>query len=340
MINLGEYLCKLQITQTICKKFLTNDPKMYQTLHGIKFQNPIGLATGFDYEARIPKLLPSLGFGFGTVGTITNKPYEGNIKPRLGRLIKSLSLIVNKGFKNRGIDELIERHTNSQFEIPIGLSIGKTNQKDQMTQEEAVQDIVSTFIKAESARLPFSYYELNISCPNLYGDIEFHSPVKLQQLLKALGECNISKPIFVKMPINNTNEEILAILNTISSFPIAGVIFGNLQKDRNHPLVDQRVLEKYPKGYLSGKPTWERSNELISLAYKNFGKKLTIIGCGGVFNTKDAYHKIKLGASLVQIATGLIYEGPTIILQITNELPKLLEKDGFKNISEAVGTLN
>ena len=338
-INLGEKIGKSYFLKRLLKSMLVkNSNSLKQSIIGINFRNPIGLAAGFDYNASLTQILPNIGFGFGTVGTITNKSYEGNPKPRLGRLVKSKSLLVNKGFKNEGIKVITEKLKQLNFQIPVGLSIGKTNsQNDIMTQEDAVEDIISAFKTAEKSKLNISYYELNVSCPNLIGNIEFYEPQKLDELLKAVFSLNIKKPLFIKMPISKTNEEIIKMMNVIVKYPVSGVIIGNLQKDRNNKALVKEEVEKFSKGNFSGKPTEEKSNELIKLVYESFGDRLIIIGCGGVFSANDAYKKIKLGASLVQLITGLIFEGPQLVSQINLELPKLLKKDGFTNISQAVG---
>jgi dihydroorotate dehydrogenase subfamily 2 len=307
---------------------------------GITFENPVGLAAGFDYKAELTQILPALGFGFETIGTITNESYEGNPLPRLGRLPKSRSLFVNKGFKNEGIDAILKKLHGSSFQIPIGLSIGKTNRPAPMTQEEAVHDVTRAFEKAEHSDIPFAYYELNISCPNLHGSVSFYPPENLDELLKQIGNLHPQKPIFIKMPITQTDDEVRAMLQVITTHPIAGVIFGNLQKDRNHPGIRKDELLKFEgkKGNFSGKPTWDRSNELIRLAYREQGRKLVIIGCGGVMSPEDAYKKIQYGASLVQLVSGLVFEGPSLVARITHKLPALLHRDGFASIRDAIGS--
>ncbi len=338
LVALGQWLGRRALIRKMLSGFLrVKHPALRQTLAGITFENPIGMAAGFDYEARLTHIIPAIGLGFETVGTITNQPYEGNTPPRLGRLIKSQSLLVNKGFKNNGIDALIAQHRASSFTIPIGLSIGKTNRTESMSQAEAVSDVVSSFTKAEAAHLPFSYYELNISCPNLHGSVEFYSPAHLTELLSAVTALKLSKPLFIKMPINETNEATTAMLEVIVRFPVAGVIFGNLQKDRNNPAFVANEIHNAGKGNFSGKPTQTRSNELIRLAFRQAGTKLIIIGCGGTFSAEDAYTKIKLGASLVQMITGLIYKGPQLPAQINLGLIKLLKRDGLTHISQAIG---
>jgi dihydroorotate dehydrogenase subfamily 2 len=313
------------------------DPMLEQSLFKIKFQNPVGLAAGFDYRAQLTQILPSIGFGFGTIGTITNSSSEGNPKPRLGRLIKSKSLMVNKGFRNSGIKNVLQKLNKLSFEIPIGISIGKTNTDKLTTQKQAIEDIVNAFKLTDKSAISFSYYELNISCPNLIGNISFYPPEKLEELLTEIKKFKLSKPVFIKMPIDQSNNEILNMLKVITKYPIQGVIFGNLQKNRKDQSFDRQEVLKYKVGNFSGKPTEKRSNELIKLTYKNYGGKLLIIGCGGIFNAQDAYTKIKFGASLIQLITGLIFEGPLLPAEINSDLKELLQKDGFKHISQAIG---
>ena len=333
----GELMGKVSFLKKIFY-FLFNikSPILKQKIKGITFDNPIGLAAGFDYEARLTQILSSVGFGFETIGTITNLPYEGNPKPRLARLLKSKSLMVNKGFRNKGIDSVSKKLRNYNFQIPIGISIGQTNKRI-FSQREAVSDIITAFKKAEKFNLKTKYYELNISCPNLKSKVTFYDPIKLDELLKKIKVLDIKKPIFIKMPIDKNDKEILSILNIIVKNKIDGVIFGNLQKNRNNKVLDKKEFAKYPIGNFSGKPTWQDSNHLIEFAYKKYKDELVIIGCGGVFSAKDAYYKIKLGATLVQFVTGLVFEGPTLAAQINSELIDLLKKDGYKNIKDAIG---
>jgi dihydroorotate dehydrogenase len=338
MTYFGELLGKSKTARDILKNIHKCDNKsLRQEVCGIKFRTPIGLAAGFDYKARLTQILPSIGFGFGTVGTITYNAYEGNPKPLLGRLPKSKSLMVNKGFKNDGVKAIIKKLRKYKFEIPVGLSVGRTNSAT-LSEKESVSDIISAFTALMDSKVQNSYYELNISCPNLYGNVSFYPTKNLNDLLTAVDKLHIKKPVFVKMPINESDKDTEGMLKVISKHKIQGVIFGNLQKDRKHPMLNAHEVKKYKVGYFSGKPAFERSNGLIKLSYRKFGKKLTIIGCGGVFSAEDAYTKIKLGATLVQLITGLIYEGPQLPAQINLGLMDLLKRDGFKNIEEARGT--
>jgi len=340
MVWLGNLLGQTPIIKFIGSKFIFKNKSLKQKVAGITFSNPIGLAAGFDYNAQLTKTLYYLGFGFQTVGTVTNLPYEGNPPPRLGRLIKSKSLMVNKGFKNKGADFISQELTNLQSKIPTGVSIGITNSNKLKTVYEGVEDIINAFKTFEKKRINNSYYELNVSCPNLIHTkkINFYSSKNLSYLLTAVNQLRIKKPIFVKLPIEKNNREITNILNIIiNNKKIKGVIIGNLQKNKNDLSLIPSEVKKFKNGYFSGKPCEKRSNELIKLTYKKYKDRLIIIGCGGIFSAKDAYKKIKLGASLVQLITGMIFQGPQLISQINLELIDLLKKDGFKNIKNAIG---
>jgi dihydroorotate dehydrogenase subfamily 2 len=338
--RIGKFLGSFGAGRGIVRFFFSyTHPSLEQDICGIHFKNPIGLAAGFDYNAKLSQILPSFGFGFNTVGTITHMSYGGNPPPMLGRLPKSKSLLVNKGFKNNGAEKISQELAYCFFTVPLGVSIGRTNSPLLKTAEQSIEDIATAYSIFEKASVKNSYYELNISCPNLLFAAEDFSDIKnLELLLQKIDTLHISKPIFVKMPIEKTNEHTQAMLEVIRTHPaIMGVIFGNLQKDKQDPSLDQSEVVKFKRGYFSGKPCKKRSNELIKLAFKEYGKKLIIIGCGGVFSAEDAYKKIRNGASLVQMITGMIYEGPQAISAINQGLVRLLKKDGFSHISEAIG---
>lgn len=296
------------------QKYTTNK----KVIDGITFNSPIGLAAGFDYDADLFHVMPALGFGFTTIGTVTNQSYEGNESPRLGRLPKSKALLVNKGFKSSGIDAILNKLKNTDFQIPTGISIGKTNIASINDKENAVKDIIDSFKKTLESRINFSYFEMNISCPNLHGDFSFYEKDNLEFLLEEIQKLNIQKPIYIKMPIEQTNEKILELLNIISNYNINGVIFGNLQKNREDESIDQEEIKKYKKGYPSGKPTQKRSTELIRLTKDHFKDRFTIIGCGGIFNYEDAKEKLDAGADLLQLITGLIYGGPQLVSEVNS----------------------
>ncbi len=338
MVKTGEFMGNTGINKLVNVFFGYQNPALSQTINNITFPTPIGLAAGFDYEARLTQILYALSFGFQTVGTVTNSEYEGNPKPMLGRLPQSKSLMVNKGFKNPGADAIAKKLKSLQFPIPLGISIGRSNSRGKgLTQEESVWDIVNSFQIFETAKIKNSYYELNISCPNLFGTVSFYEPQKLHDLLTEIDSHKLSKPVFVKMPITKSLEETRIILEAIAKHSPVGVIIGNLQTNRKHTALIPKEAEKFPVGNFSGKPTFDDSNERISMCRNEFGKRFTIIGCGGVFSAKDAWEKIQRGASLVQMITGMIYEGPQVVAEINMELMNILKKKGYTSITQGIG---
>lgn len=339
MVKMGQNLPKV-ILNIFKLLFVKKYPNLKQEILGINFKTPIGLAAGFDYEARLTQTLPFIGFGFETIGTITNSSYEGNPKPRLGRLPKSMSLLVNKGFKNLSIQKTLKELKNKKFKYPLGVSIGRTNSVELDTIDKSIKDIVSGFKMAKKINIDNSYYELNISCPNLIHNlnINFYDPKNLEKLLIAVEGVKMKKPVFVKMPIDQGDRKTLNMLKVISKFKsFKGVIFGNLQTNKENKTLVKSEIKKFKMGKYSGKPTFEDSNRLIKLAYKNFKDRFIIIGCGGVFNADDAWVKFTNGASLVQLITGMIFEGPQLIAQINRDLSEKLSKEGYTHLSQIVG---
>lgn len=340
MVSNGEFFGKiLPLKSLFNAAYAFQDSSLEQEIAGIHFANPLGLAAGFDYNAQLTQILADVGFGFQAVGTITADPFEGNPKPRLGRLPKSRSLLVNKGYKNPGIDKVIERLENKEFKIPVGLSVGSTNQEFENDKEQ-IADFITTFKKAEKNLPQITHYELNISCPNLKTGESFMTPEKLKALLKEIEKLKIKKPIFIKMPTDISPAESNALLKAADKFTITGAIIGNLTKDRKNPDLDPEEVAAAGKGNFSGKPTEKRTNNLLKAAYKEFHDRYIFIGCGGIFNAEDAYRKIKLGATAVQMITGMIYQGPQVIGQINQGLVKLMREDGCDHISEAIGMDN
>lgn len=339
-VDLGGLLGKIPGVPQIFRAMLrVRHPAIATRVAGIAFDNPIGLAAGFDHQAKLPRMLSGLGFGFGSVGTITNGAYGGNEYPRIKRLVRSKSLLVNKGFKTIGIDRNLALLAGETFDVPVGISLGRTNSPAIIDHESAITDIITAIRKTRESRVPFAYYELNISCPNLNTKVEFYEPTEFRRLLSAIDAEALDKPLFVKMPINLTNAATLALVDLCQEFAVGAVIFGNLQHDRSHPAFDKAEIAQFEgkRGNWSGMPCQSRSDELIALAYRHTRGALPIVGCGGTFGAADAYRKIRLGASLVQLATGLVFEGPQLPAEINAELPALLARDGFARVADAVG---
>lgn len=338
--DMSEVMGKIPGIPSLLRLLLNvSHPSLRTTVAGIDFENPVGLGAGFDSEVQMPRIVDGIGFGFESVGTVTNGAYEGNPYPRIKRLVKTRSMLIYKGFKSTGMSAILARIKGQKWRVPIGLSVGRTNPLPDYSHEAAIKDIIEAYTKARDSGVPFSYYELNISCPNMLHEISFYEPEHITPLLAAIGELKLPKPLFIKMPISLSDEETKMLLDAIVKFPVAAVIFGNLQPDRTNPAFikeELAELEKYP-GNWSGMPCQKQSDHLVKLAYNHVKGKLAVIGLGGIFTAEDAYRKIRNGAALVQLVSATIYEGPQVAAEICAVLPKLLARDGFKHVSEAVG---
>lgn len=336
MLEFGQFLGSNAITRAITTlSFSYSNKVLEQKIAGIRFPNPIGLAAGYDKDAILTDILPLVGFGFAEVGSITGEPCKGNPRPRLWRLPESKSLVVYYGLKNEGCEKISRRLKSNKFLIPIGTSIAKTNSKDTVGLKEGINDYVKAYKKFIDSG---SYFAINISCPNAFGGQPFTDSGRLKELLTEIDKIQTKKPIFLKLSPDLTRAEIDKILLVSGQHKVDGFICTNLSKKRNTKrIIDKNVPEK---GTFSGKPVEDVANEQISYVYQKTKGKYVIIGCGGVFSAEDAYKKIKLGASLVQLITGMIFEGPQVISEINQGLVRLLKKDRYSNISQAVGVEN
>ncbi|MBI2645342.1 quinone-dependent dihydroorotate dehydrogenase [Candidatus Uhrbacteria bacterium] len=335
MIRLGKFLGSFSLGRGVtCIFFSYAHSFLEQDVCGIHFKNPIGLAAGFDKNAELTSILPSMGFGFAEVGSVTGEPCEGNPKPRLWRLKKSKSLLVYYGLKNDGCEVIAGRLKNKKCTIPIGISIAKTNCAATVETETGIADYkkaYETFVRENIG----DYYTINISCPNAYGGEPFTDAEKLEGLLAAIDGVQNSKPIFLKISPDLSREHLDALIAVVDRHHIAGFICTNLTKKRdNKKILDTSVPDV---GGMSGLVVRDLSDEMISYLYKKTRGRYVIIGCGGVFTAEDAYRKIRNGASLVQMITGMIFEGPQVISAINQGLVRLMKKDGFHRISDAVG---
>ena len=331
--SLGVLLGTNLATRTATKlSFAYQNAVLRQTIQGIRFANPIGLAAGFDKNAKLTQILPSVGFGWMEVGSITARLCAGNNGKRLHRLPKSKSLVVNYGLMNDGVDAVLDRLKNLKFEIPVGTSIAPTNDQEAADYRMAIEDYSYSYQQLAHVG---SYTTLNLSCPNTCHDQPFVDPKKLDELLMAVKKIPTHKPIFIKLSPDLAFAAVDELLTVAKKYGVAGVICTNLTKKRDpEKIKDGDVPER---GGLSGGLVREQSDALISHVFKTWGNTFTIVGCGGVFSAEDAYRKIRLGASLIQLITGMVYEGPQLIGQINQGLVELLHRDGFNSISEAVG---
>ena len=332
-VKLGYFLGKFEITKNIISKFFVyKDDILHQEILGIKFENPIGLAAGFDKNAELTNVIPSVGFGHMEVGSITSKPCKGNPRPRLWRLKESKGLLVYYGLKNDGAEIISNRLQKKDFDIPVSTSIAMTNCKENLDLEVAIKDYCDGFLKFVDIG---AFFTINISCPNTEGGQPFMNPQNLDHLLSFIDKIPTKKPIFIKISPDVEIPILDKILDVAKTHRVHGIICSNLTKNRNNEkIVENNLINR---GGISGKPVQDISDNLISHIYKKAGDRFVTIGCGGVFSAQDAYKKIRLGASLIHMITGMIFEGPSVINKINRELAKLLRKDGFKNIKEAIG---
>ena len=333
MTAVGKLLGHHHLGQSLTRAlFGYENSALEQNVLGIQFKNPTGLSAGFDKNAELIDILPSVGFGFAEIGSITGEKCAGNPKPRLWRLPESQSLAVYYGLKNDGCEAIAEKLRNKKSTIPLGVSIAMTNCKDNLILANGINDFSKAFRVMEAVG---DYTTVNISCPNTEGGQPFIDPQRLDALFDVLDTIPTRKPIFMKFSPDMQRAELEAILSVARAHRIQGIIATNLTKKRDNPrIIDASVPDA---GGLSGKVVEDLANSMLSYIYKKEGKRFTLIGSGGVFTAEDAYKKIRLGASLVQIITGMIFKGPQVISEINQGLVALLKRDGFKNISDAIG---
>jgi len=339
IVRFGNLLGKTSITRKPLELIYNyENPALETEVFGIKFKNPVGLSGGFDKNANLIQILPALGFGFNEVGSVTARPYKGNPRPWNVRLKQEQSLIVNYGLKNQGVDIIRKRIRAQKRSIPLIINIAKTNDA-RIKGEASVEDYNKSFVKLQPLA---DIININISCPNTGdGQLLCESPVLLNKLLKRISQNKVKKPIVLKLKPDLSDELIKEIIDVSTKYVIVkGFIISILTRNRNLlKKTNPKSVVQYSGG-VSGKPMRELSNKMIKTIYKMTKGKYPIIGVGGVFEAKDAYEKICLGASLVELATGLIYGGPGTIKNINKGLVVLLKEDGFTNISQAIGSKN
>ncbi|MBI5621846.1 quinone-dependent dihydroorotate dehydrogenase [Candidatus Falkowbacteria bacterium] len=337
MIALGKLLGSNFVTRSMTAAAFTYSHRaLEQTILGLRFKNPIGLAAGFDKNAVLTKILPSVGFGFAEVGSITGRACAGNPRPRLWRLQQSHGLVVYYGLKNDGCEKIVKTLNGRKFTIPLGISIAKTNCPQTVETTAGIADYCQSFATMESRA---DYLTINISCPNAFGGRPFTQADDLDRLLTALETIPCAKPIFLKLPPDLTDTELDSLITVCDHHRVSGFICTNLTKDRNNETIKKYLRDgDLPAvGGISGQPIQALSTSVIKNIYRKTKGQYIIIGCGGVFSAADAYAKIKAGASLIQLITGMIFEGPQVISEINQGLVKLLRHDGYQNIAQAVG---
>jgi dihydroorotate dehydrogenase len=306
-------------------------PVLAQRLWGLDFANPVGLAAGYDKDARVPDAMLDLGFGFVEVGTVTPRPQAGNPKPRLFRLEQDRAIINRMAFNSRGLDAVCERLSRRIRSGIVGVNLGKNRDAN-----DAAGDYAEGILRA--ARLA-DYLVVNVSSPNTPGLRELQHRAMLGSLLERLmnvrEETGCRVPLLLKIAPDLTSEERRDVAQVALEAGIDGLIVSNTTVARPPGLVSRHAHEA---GGLSGRPLFAPSTALLAEMYRLTQGRLPLIGVGGIASAADAYAKIRAGASLVQLYTALVFLGPDLVNQIKTGLAVLLRSDGFASITEAVGT--
>ena len=300
--------------------YTVNDSRLEREVFGLKFKNPVGLAAGFDKNAEYIAEMAGMGFGFIEIGTVTPRPQPGNDKPRMFRLVEDEALINRMGFNNQGADVAAGRlkQLKARKELIIGGNIGK----NKMTpNEEAVNDYIYCF----NALFDYvDYFVVNVSSPNTPGLRDLQEKEPLKKILNTLQELNntkaIQRPILLKIAPDLTDSQLDDIVEIVTETQIAGVIATNTTISRANLNSDPTLVEE--AGGVSGKPLTKRSTEVIRYLATRSNRSFPIIGVGGIHSAEDAIEKLEAGASLVQVYTGFIYEGPALISKICKGLLK------------------
>ena len=308
-----------------------NEEILKTTLFGKEIENPIGLAAGFDKSAEVYNEIFKLGFGFVEVGTVTPRQQYGNEKPRIFRLEKDRALINRLGFNNDGSEVIKKRIENNVPNGLLGINIGPN--KD-------VPDMINDFLECAEIFFPLGdYVTINISSPNTKGLREFHKAEHLKTLLSKIDDIrkksNFNKSFLLKISPDLEDSFIDNIIELVLQNNIDGLILTNTTDQNRENLLDKKKNES---GGLSGKPLRNLSTELIKKFYTQLKGKIPIIGVGGVDSGKSAFEKLAAGASAIQLYTGMIYKGPTIVKEIKKELIDIMREKNFKNIKEVVGS--
>ncbi|MEO6903922.1 MAG: quinone-dependent dihydroorotate dehydrogenase [Bacteroidia bacterium] len=316
-----KFCCKIPGASSLIKNAYTiNDKRLEVNLFGLIFKNPVGLAAGFDKDAKLFDELGCFGFGFIEIGTLTPKPQPGNEKPRMFRLPKDEALINRMGFNNGGVEEAVERLKKRKTNVIIGGNIGKNKTTEN---SNAVGDYEACFEKLFDQ---VDYFVVNVSSPNTPNLRALQDKEPLTHLLNHIKQLNTKKskpkPILLKIAPDLTNEQLDDIVVIVKETKIDGIIATNTTISRDGLVTETSQIKEIGAGGLSGKPLRKRATEVIKYLSTKSEKSFPIIAVGGIHSGEDAIEKLNAGASLVQIYTGFIYEGPAIVKQINKAILK------------------
>ncbi|MEX2364335.1 MAG: quinone-dependent dihydroorotate dehydrogenase, partial [Balneolaceae bacterium] len=298
--------------------FDSSNDGLEQEFFGLKFPNPVGLAAGFDKNGTMPLAMQSLGFGFVEVGSITARTSAGNKKPRAFRLPQDNSIINRMGLNNEGADEIVSRLAKIKTDIPLGVNIAKTNDAS-IHGDAALEDYLYSYEKAQPVA---DYITVNISCPNTGEGKTFEDPSALNDLLEALNpQQNNRKPTLIKFSVDTPRPSLEKLVNICEDYQVSGYVATNTSSSRQNLTASAEMLERIGNGGLSGRAIQKRSTEVVRTLRDILGEGKPIIGVGGIDSAQAALEKLNAGANLLQIYTGLIFEGPGLVKSIKKGLP-------------------
>jgi dihydroorotate dehydrogenase len=310
----------------LAERYTVRDPRLTVTCFGERFPNPLGVAAGFDKNAEVVPALASLGFGHVEVGGVTAEAQEGNPRPRMFRLREDKAIVNRMGFNNDGADRIGARLGRANPPaVPLGVNVGKSKSTPL---ERAEEDYLYTYARVGEHA---DFVVVNVSSPNTPGLRTLQNREGLERILGALSEAGAS-PLLLKLSPDLGIEAIETALSVVSDLDLDGVIATNTTTERSE---DLRSANRVEDGGLSGRPLETRATECVRFVAER--TEVPVIGVGGVFTAEDAYRKIRAGASLVQLYTGLVYRGPRIAREINDGLLDLLDRDGFDSVADAVG---
>lgn len=307
----------------ITKKFFSVDnPKLERTVFGITFKNPVGFAAGFDKNAEVYNELSCFGFSHIEIGTVTPKAQKGNPRPRSFRLKKDKGLINRMGFNNKGADTVSRNLKKRKHQVIIGGNIGKNTLTPN---EDAINDYAYCF---EALYDQVDYFAVNVSCPNIANLSKLQDKDYLTKILSRIKELNSlkpkEKPILLKISPDLSDKQLDDIIDIVMTLKIDGIIATNTTTRRDNLETSGNIVEKIGNGGLSGRPIRDKSTEVIKYLSEKSGNAFPIIGVGGIHSVLDAVDKLSAGASLVQVYTGFIYEGPLLAKKINKALLEIL----------------
>lgn len=315
------------------------DPRLETVISGLRFPTPLGLAAGFDKSGTAIETLAGLGFGFVEIGSVSIDPSLGNARPRLFRLPEDRAIVVHYGLPNDGARQIVQRLSNIHLPVPLGINLVKTNRGPGACPETAGQ-IITEYVEAARIVSPVAdYLMLNLSCPNTEDGRDFFADSgHLRAVLTALGELHPRVPVFLKVSPLGGIATIERVLEATEDHAYVSGFMFNLPSVKPDGLLTPAFIWRAMPGAVSGPPAAALADSCIRETYRRMDRqRYVIIGAGGISTGEDAYAKIRLGASLVQLLTALIYEGPGVVRRITQDLVRLIERDGLSHISDAIG---